>query len=373
MEGVAVGSFLKLLDASIELLKFGQHNREQLFKEIIEPLFVELQLVVDDYFALFRRTRDLALTPDGLEQSISEIRGAREALLLQRIKVREWARVISQQYDDRKVKKFADKVVRFFYCTNIRYKDEHISNAAKMVELCDYVLSGRVSKEEFIRFLNIALGDMERLWVSIAQSYAVLRVHCLSPWRVRIGRGLQGRKPKRRLWKESEQSNAVGNGPEKDGTRDEITGRELQRESIRRWKWEKAFGLVLMGNSISGAIWLASFLFYPLLEMILRIGEMLLLSFPVYVYLAWQYFEKTQCRREETWVEMWRLSGAWFGVTLVWMLVTGFGKDLGAGTGEYVLGGIVCYVYLLLACWVGKTFYLRRLLTLSRRGGLGEV
>ncbi|WP_177417984.1 hypothetical protein [endosymbiont of Lamellibrachia barhami] len=49
-----LGILLKLIDRIIEYLKTGQQNREKMFKEIIEPLFNEMTLAVQDYQALFR-------------------------------------------------------------------------------------------------------------------------------------------------------------------------------------------------------------------------------------------------------------------------------------------------------------------------------
>lgn len=176
-----VDIFLKLVEQIIELIKLKHHNRQQFFKEIVEPLFIELQPVVDDYILLFRRARELASTgsTEDFNASLEEIRSAREKLLNRRIKVREMAFIVRSQYDDGRIKGFTDKVEQFFFSTG--KPSEKISHGKKLVDLCDYVTEGNVTRENLLSFINHTLKNLENRWVMISQSYASLRIHCLNP------------------------------------------------------------------------------------------------------------------------------------------------------------------------------------------------
>ncbi len=176
--------FLTLLDKLVDVLKKKNKNKQQLFKEFIEPLFTELQLVVDDYFALFRKSRDLIRkshkNKQELKKAIEEIRLARERLLSTRIKVITLATIAQEKINDKKVVDFCQKIVNFFFATQIhKSKQEKTSHASQLVELLDYVVEGKLDKEELLVYIDKTLKNLENSFVAIAQSYASLRIRFL--------------------------------------------------------------------------------------------------------------------------------------------------------------------------------------------------
>lgn len=179
-----IDTFLKITDKVIELLKQEKLNREQFFNQIIEPLFVDLQPVVDDYFALFLSARDLVNTKsaDDFRESVVEIRKARESLLAHRIKVREMAETVSAYYNDNKINGFASSIHRFFFSTRVQGEEQRVSKSkgAELVELCDYVMKDNISRRHLVSYISYTLRNLEESWVAIAQSYASIRVYCLN-------------------------------------------------------------------------------------------------------------------------------------------------------------------------------------------------
>jgi hypothetical protein len=179
-----LSSFTALADRIINLEKAQLQNKQQVFKEVVEPLFVELQPVVDNYVSLFRKAKKSVVesSSENLWDAVSEIREARESMILNRIKVREMASIIQETYKDKKITDFAQKVDGFFYRTICERKlgVKGKSYAKELVDLCDYVIKRDMDKGELIKFIDDALRSMEESWVAIAQTYASVRIYCLS-------------------------------------------------------------------------------------------------------------------------------------------------------------------------------------------------
>jgi hypothetical protein len=176
-------TFITLADRIINLEKTQIQNKQQAFKEIVEPLFLELQPVVDNYISLFRNAKKSVIesSPDNLWGAVSEVRQAREAMILSRIKVREMANRVQEAYKDKRITEFAQKVDGFFYRTVCEREVRTTSSYAKeLVDLCEYVMKRDMDKSELIKFIEDALKNLEISWVAIAQSYASVRIYCLS-------------------------------------------------------------------------------------------------------------------------------------------------------------------------------------------------
>lgn len=99
-----IEAFLRVIDKFINLLKRADRDKQQLFKEFVEPLFVELQPVVDDYFTLFLRSRELVRNEQkqNLKKAVEEIVRARDHLLRTRIKIIALATTAEKEINDKK-------------------------------------------------------------------------------------------------------------------------------------------------------------------------------------------------------------------------------------------------------------------------------
>jgi hypothetical protein len=177
-----VQTLITLVDRIKGIKEAHVENRQQAFEKIIEPLFVEIQPVVDNYFVLFREAKDLIRASSEIEMdvAIKKIRDSRESMLRTRIEVREMAKQMQSIYNDKKIIDFARKIDSFFYKTICDRKIRGKSYALELVDLFEYVNKKEVEKAELIAFIDLALKNMEIAWVAIAQSYATLRIYCLS-------------------------------------------------------------------------------------------------------------------------------------------------------------------------------------------------
>jgi len=93
--------------------------------------------------------------------------------------VREFADAVSNLYEDQLIKQFAEKVYRFFY--SIKGEGPARKSRGKhLVDLFEYVTKDDATQEELIKYIDDALGKMEKSWVEIAESYAHLRIYCLN-------------------------------------------------------------------------------------------------------------------------------------------------------------------------------------------------
>jgi hypothetical protein len=185
---LSVETFWQLLDHSIDLIKSQKQSKADLFNNVIDPLFIELRPVVDDYFALFRRTKQKVINSnrENLWEAIAEVRENREALLQSRIKVREMAKIVSATYHDSKISSFANKILEFFYGTEIRSKPDISGGEVLVQEFTSYVMGSNVTKEQLLTFIDKSLNLFETRWVAICQNYATLRVYCLSSTSINI-------------------------------------------------------------------------------------------------------------------------------------------------------------------------------------------
>ncbi len=170
---ISLDNLLSLLDRIVQFGKFRVEGRRRQFKEIVEPLFNELQPLVDDYFVLFRDSYELVQNSPAneLQSAVEKIRANREKLLRARTQVVGFAKAIKEESKDQRLVSFAERVVTFFYMTSHIEKPEHKSASAYMVELCDLVMSDNLPKGLLLKYIQRTLNKLQTSWMSIVQSY----------------------------------------------------------------------------------------------------------------------------------------------------------------------------------------------------------
>ena len=176
-----IESFLALVDQLSALVRARQQSRRDLFSNIVEPLFVELQPLVDDYFKLFRGTRNLveSSTAPQLSRAVAELKEKREAMLHLRRKVVAMAEAVAAEVKDKKTVDFASRVANFFFCSQLEGPRKMSESKRIYVELLDLVNDEGADKDQFLQGLTRTLQQLEESWVAIAQAYAVLRLRAL--------------------------------------------------------------------------------------------------------------------------------------------------------------------------------------------------
>ena len=178
---VSLDNLLGLIDRLIQLGKFRVEGRRRQFKEIVEPLFNELQPLVDDYFVLFRSSFDLVQKSPAheLQSAVEDIKANREKLLRARTQVVGLAKAIKEESKDQRLIDFAERIVNFFYMTLHEEKPRSMSASAYMVELCDLVVSEKLKKELLLKYIQRTLKKLQTTWMAVVQSYGVMRIHSL--------------------------------------------------------------------------------------------------------------------------------------------------------------------------------------------------
>ena len=184
-----ISEFLKVLDTIRELITSRRVQREAVFREIIEPLFRQLEPVVDDYFGIFRETRDALASGDAerIDRLLFDVRALREKMATERTAVRVTARVLQEQANDEGIVEFADALRRFFYWTSFARLDSIGSGFRSVSTDLLHLLETRGSQHsdaEVLLEVNRAITNLESAWESIARSYARLRLSFLAPWAV---------------------------------------------------------------------------------------------------------------------------------------------------------------------------------------------
>jgi hypothetical protein len=172
--------FLAVLDRIIKLLGIRVENKRLLFKDIVEPLFHELEPLVDDYILLFRQSYQKVKNSNHFELPIAvkEIREHRENLSHVRSKTVELAKIISENYKEKKVQDFAKQISKFFHASWIDIPRKG-SRSRILIELCDYVLEDKMSKGTLLEYIDITNKTLEIEWIRIVQTYGILKLHCL--------------------------------------------------------------------------------------------------------------------------------------------------------------------------------------------------
>jgi len=187
--GEMVSQFLQALDTIRELIGARRVQREAVFREVVEPLFRQLEPVVDDYFGIFRETRDALLSgdPDRVDRLLADVRALRDKMATERMAVRETARVLQEQASDEGVVEFADALRRFFYWTSFARLDPVSSGYRSASTDLLHLLETRgtqYSDGQVLLEVNRAITNLEDAWESIARSYARLRLRFLAPWAI---------------------------------------------------------------------------------------------------------------------------------------------------------------------------------------------
>ncbi|MDN3523085.1 hypothetical protein [Halomonas ramblicola] len=170
--------FLKVIDRIIPVLSVRAMSRRRYFEEVIEPLFRELEPVVEDYFAFFSKSLELVRDADRSEISaiVSQVREMRDKQFLARTKVRELARVLHESSKDRIVINFGRCVCALFEAAPHRPDLRKMSKSVKLIELFELVEYNYVGRAELVRALKDSKDEVSIQWIAIVQSYGHLRL-----------------------------------------------------------------------------------------------------------------------------------------------------------------------------------------------------
>jgi len=176
-----VDLFLRAVDKIIDLLRAGARSGSRVFEDLVEPLFNEMPLVVQDYLALFRQAETVlrASTEDGrpADEAILMIQERREQLLATRRKVQQLTELVEEQYNDEKVRGFARAITACFYSFSIESdRREILTDGSTLVELFELLKASQLRSIELHDAICEARRNLEHSWVVVTRLYAELRL-----------------------------------------------------------------------------------------------------------------------------------------------------------------------------------------------------
>ncbi len=174
-------TFIQLAERIINLEKTKRGDKQQVFKEIIEPLFVQLQPVAENYILIFRKAKQDVIENPGndLSKALDEIRESREKMELARNTVEAMAEQIHNMYKDEKIIDFAESILIFFDISLYGQKTGP-TRSRQLIEMFERVLVNPEQKIVLDKFIFAALLNIEQHWKKIGQSYAAAKIYCLS-------------------------------------------------------------------------------------------------------------------------------------------------------------------------------------------------
>lgn len=179
-----VEPFLTVVEKIIQFAQVRRTNRREAFERIVEPLFIEIRPLVDDYFTLFRDT-ERALKRSRRKDIfplLEKVRMRRERLLHERRMVTTMAEAVRETVKDSGIKSFAETIQGFFFSSYVEANMDRpmiFSESALMVDLLDCVNSGILGKTELLSYLALTLRQLEASWIHIAREYAKLKLRTL--------------------------------------------------------------------------------------------------------------------------------------------------------------------------------------------------
>jgi hypothetical protein len=180
---LALEAFINLAERIIRVEKIKREDKKQVFKEIIEPLFVQFQPVAENYLEMFRKTRQRVVETPAHEllTAIDEIRELRGKMQFARHETNRMARQMSVMYKDEKILDFSANVERFFlaslYPTDGGLRP---TRSEEFVQLFMNVVTRKEDKSVLIQYIDDALESLVAIWNDIAQSYAAAKIYYLS-------------------------------------------------------------------------------------------------------------------------------------------------------------------------------------------------
>ena len=175
-----VDIFLKVVDRLISLLKERERNRRESFFDIVEPLYIAMLPVVDDYFKIFWELRDITYSWDIGPETVAPVRSKlinrREKMYVERSRVISLAKALRQGSKDEEIKMFAEEVINFFSAFE-HTKD--VTSATHFIDMLSKNPFGFNATMNFFEMSKWAINKMSKSWMRINEIYGVLKIEAL--------------------------------------------------------------------------------------------------------------------------------------------------------------------------------------------------
>ena len=185
----SVKSLLECLKLARENTCKRKDNQEKIFEEVIAPIYVATEKIVDDYMG-FLSTLVISIRQANERKDVSaalEIaQQMRIKLLPQRVMIREEAQELAQSIHDASANKFLRSVTRIFFPNQYKNGRQMSRSITALHFIEDYQLHFD-NKDLLITDLQKLIDDLEEKWVAVVQSYARLRIREIVRRQSRVG------------------------------------------------------------------------------------------------------------------------------------------------------------------------------------------
>jgi hypothetical protein len=177
-----IETFLKILDKIIDLLKQHKQANKDLLATIVEPLFSETALIVNDYMSVFTDARQTVIdgSDDALMSTIDSIAARRQQLLTTRAKVREMACAVSETFEDDLLTSFAEHILALLYSSQIApYRLGSTPSKVLLIELHDLLENPDLDRTTIRLNIEQVLHNIESNWTNVTRAYARLKLQLI--------------------------------------------------------------------------------------------------------------------------------------------------------------------------------------------------
>lgn len=183
---LGVDALIKLIEKISEIKNAKFQDQQSLFKEIITPLFMELEPVARQYISTFRKTKKTLTknSPNWVKEAIMLMGEERESMNEARIKISSMVKKIIENVEDKASVEFAKNADNFFYEASYGYGISFMGrllNYLKHVEKKDEIPEN--IKTNVMKYIDHTLPNLEKSWASVVQSYEELKIHSVTPKR----------------------------------------------------------------------------------------------------------------------------------------------------------------------------------------------
>ena len=169
----------KLLSA---LFGAAKQNRKQLFTAVIDPLFTEVQPVLDDYLALFRTVSGMLVRSEAhsADEIAATLKERRAGMWMARVKVCGIAAALRSSARNQDVAQLAEEIERLFSTADGDGTENEMPCQVLLSDLEGGVLTPD-ARQRVAQMAEATLQELEGLWASITRNYGSLRVRFLAP------------------------------------------------------------------------------------------------------------------------------------------------------------------------------------------------
>jgi hypothetical protein len=162
---------LAIIDRIVALINAREKQHDTLVKEIVEPLFKEIEPIVQDSVQIMRNARDLLANPSTEQFSVLVLQQQRERLLLARQKLRMLIGVYQESSRNQEVTAFLENVESCLLApgSSMPIRDSPIFQLISGLE-------GRFpNTSDAKEYVERSISDLESAWHETVRAYAVIK------------------------------------------------------------------------------------------------------------------------------------------------------------------------------------------------------